>query len=1574
MLDTRPVVCVACTGDAERLARKNGVSLCELLDAFAPPPRGTPVTFRSVARHSALPHGLPLRFVRARDMTATPVDVAESALHAAVSPRPGEAQPLDAFFEASMRPGPPLDETRPRAPWLVRWRAALEASLRHTEYDAFECPAVVVLVVSSAEPAGVRAALEELGSPHHAAAGFRDGRYDERAVPRHVLVLHDVAEKKADARAALAQAKQALASSAFSGAAPVGARLLPINSAETSADLIFAAEPPLDGFGALTAEDKAEIRRYNSELLHAGVIPALERRVASLHANVINSRKGVRNVLKSWLRRPKEADKAPAGRIFEPGAAYHFEAIESQIRLLADTCFSVRDYETALAMYRLARDDYKADKALLHLGAASEMVARSLHALAGFGAALDSPGNDAPPLEARIARRDAIAASDGATAALVVASEEARADASADGKGRAKGASRAARMLTRASLVAADSHTELVGPLDGARPKRPAAAAAADALVGAAQFETNLCAAVLYELAAWRFRAGGLPRKAALHLVMAGHRYRACGEEAHALECYLAARAAYAAAAARDATARPRAVGAAASQLPPPASLAARADDLFADDAQWQGPQWQGRLPGWARIDEHVEHALARQLDALGHHSWALRGTLALLGAAQPQATPDKHAALLGDLSKACNAHPAALADAAKAFAPATLRGATGGGETVDNVDAALRLLPASLRGAGDVVIVGLPLPTVVDDAVTLSTSDDSDLDGGDYAAPSATLDLAARLEAECRADEAWDGLDGDDLTQSCAAAVLEVQPSAGRAAPTAAAAATTAIIIAPKRLNGAAGASSTRAAKLEVWPRAVARAEAVDVDVVLRNNLAVPVELCDVHLVCTLAVGVDFAGRLMAPLDHGGLEGADFADGEDDVFLLELRALADAHDAASDSSDLDAHVSERVHMTLPPRVGGSGGSALVRLRCGAAAACGTLRVVGLRWRLGRDGPWGARAFERRGPKLRRTRNERATGARADDASLALHVVGDVPRLAARLVLLHEPAPPRFVAREASGGLAGAFDEEREPTVKKPWFSASAATVRRPAMTTLHGEVRHARLELANLGRAAAWRIRVGCSSAWLAVGCAEEAAEVPPPDIERTAVGASGLSWRASAGGADVCLAPATTVTLPVLLRAAGAGGKEPLRIVVQYSAAPAGGAPAAPPSCLVEPRCWPPLSDNDPEKDDVVQRAASRKKVTGGAAPRRAPLLRAYALSLEVCILPALTSACGGAALPRCGAAGGATLALALTNYRSDGPAAKRGLRVAAVRGLADDWRCAFATAANGAPAETVGADVGWQEQLAVHLRVEHRREVSAPAAPTAARQLAAVEHAASRFRAALRAVRLRALRAEADNSGGPRSVSSIRRDRAKEGGGLDAVEVSAAPRPVSLAALLHAHRASAALAVVVEWAVSPADDGAAPRQGQCHVFDVRVCAPAAVAGAPGAAQVGGPVALAVEHDAVVHFAFGGADVATARVVVTLANRAAAGTPPLAVRLRARDDARGDVAWLGATSKRVGPLAAQGAAATVELYAAFSRPGTFDLNLFEVAVIDGVGEGAPCTFDAQHLITVDDVAAARA
>ena len=183
-----------------------------------------------------------MRFVGARSARLMPLDRADASLRSAVAHQQGEAVDLSASFSGkSQTVRGDVGGNRPRGAWFARWRMALEASLRHGEYDGFDCPAVLVLVASSSEPAGVAAALEELGSPHHLASGLTDGHFDERATPRHVLVLHDVIEGLGDARAALSAARASLPS--IVGGAPTIARLLNINSLAPGATPIDVRYP-----------------------------------------------------------------------------------------------------------------------------------------------------------------------------------------------------------------------------------------------------------------------------------------------------------------------------------------------------------------------------------------------------------------------------------------------------------------------------------------------------------------------------------------------------------------------------------------------------------------------------------------------------------------------------------------------------------------------------------------------------------------------------------------------------------------------------------------------------------------------------------------------------------------------------------------------------------------------------------------------------------------------------------------------------------------------------------------------------------------------------------------------------------------------------------------------------------------------------------------------------------------------------------------------------------------------------------------------------------------------------------
>jgi hypothetical protein len=132
-------------------------------------------------------------------------------------------------------------------------------------------------------------------------------------------------------------------------------------------------------------EDFMRIQTFCTDLFNKDVIPAIERRMTLLHRLVNDTKKGMRNMLKSLWRKPREETppnspmRSPSGRGAVPlTVRYRFDTPEMQTLYLADLSFSLKDYETALSMYRLVRDDYKADKSTLHHTHVTLMMAASL--------------------------------------------------------------------------------------------------------------------------------------------------------------------------------------------------------------------------------------------------------------------------------------------------------------------------------------------------------------------------------------------------------------------------------------------------------------------------------------------------------------------------------------------------------------------------------------------------------------------------------------------------------------------------------------------------------------------------------------------------------------------------------------------------------------------------------------------------------------------------------------------------------------------------------------------------------------------------------------------------------------------------------------------------------------------------------------------------------------------------------------------------------------------------------------------------------------------------------------------
>jgi hypothetical protein len=97
--------------------------------------------------------------------------------------------------------------------------------------------------------------------------------------------------------------------------------------------------------GRLSPEDMINIQNFMSDLIQNVVIHQIESRIFSLTASVAKSKGGMRNALKSWWRKPKEATsqaKTANGDVL----LYESSSVESQVRLLADLLFMVHDYSS----------------------------------------------------------------------------------------------------------------------------------------------------------------------------------------------------------------------------------------------------------------------------------------------------------------------------------------------------------------------------------------------------------------------------------------------------------------------------------------------------------------------------------------------------------------------------------------------------------------------------------------------------------------------------------------------------------------------------------------------------------------------------------------------------------------------------------------------------------------------------------------------------------------------------------------------------------------------------------------------------------------------------------------------------------------------------------------------------------------------------------------------------------------------------------------------------------------------------------------------------------------------------
>eukprot|EP00752_Nemacystus_decipiens_P016769 g15006.t1 len=415
-----PLVATLVTEDADLACRKNNLTFEQLVSAFARMD-GLKVPFRSSSQQLSL-DTFSCRFVRgssmrpapAKDGNASLADIAvrvtaEASVAAAAAAggsgksAGGTGGVTEAEAAALLEPSAVEDQD-----WYKRYRATLWEGLCHQEHEMLDCPAAVLVVVSSTEASGDPiACFDELSSPRYLPAPYQSRQYDPQSPTLVYVLLHDWCEGAArgvDPDRLLSQMR---------GTFTTGeCRLLCINGLPAESpnlsqkdiwpDAPRAGANQASGSGVrgrcLSPEDLLSTRDFVHNLATQVVVRSMERRILSLSATVNSVRKGVKNLVKSWWKKPRDSldthggDGGGAG-----GAKYRFDRIESQIRLLADSAFVMRDFDTAAEMYRMARDDFKSDRSLLHYASASEMLAISLYLQqqqrrAAASSAVGSPG------------------------------------------------------------------------------------------------------------------------------------------------------------------------------------------------------------------------------------------------------------------------------------------------------------------------------------------------------------------------------------------------------------------------------------------------------------------------------------------------------------------------------------------------------------------------------------------------------------------------------------------------------------------------------------------------------------------------------------------------------------------------------------------------------------------------------------------------------------------------------------------------------------------------------------------------------------------------------------------------------------------------------------------------------------------------------------------------------------------------------------------------------------------------------------------------------------------------------
>lgn len=246
-----------------------------------------------------------------------------------------------------------------------------------SDHETWEHPVACITAVASTDPDPVRA-HRELYNMEKPPRLFNDRMVDPDLCRFYVLI-HD-ASTGSDNQARLHLRKM---TEAFGATC---CRLLQINSGSGDTavnDIWTRSQSRRDEYNKrlmgvdlsnagkyLSLHDMSYIASLVDELVTNGIIPHLERKIKNINLTIASKKKGISGALSTWFRKKKD-DVSPSGR-------YSYASSEIQLRKMADYCFLLRDYDSALTTYKLAASEFKNNKQdMKHYAGANEFIAIS---------------------------------------------------------------------------------------------------------------------------------------------------------------------------------------------------------------------------------------------------------------------------------------------------------------------------------------------------------------------------------------------------------------------------------------------------------------------------------------------------------------------------------------------------------------------------------------------------------------------------------------------------------------------------------------------------------------------------------------------------------------------------------------------------------------------------------------------------------------------------------------------------------------------------------------------------------------------------------------------------------------------------------------------------------------------------------------------------------------------------------------------------------------------------------------------------------------------------------------------